>query len=99
MLLLLQALTEAQPAPRCSGPLSEDKLTALVKGSVVPGAPIKKNVVSCGIDFEPTGEAIGRLRSAGASETVLAAVRAATGPAERSWESIKDSRDPAVFDD
>jgi hypothetical protein len=106
MLLLLPALAEAQPSARCSGPLSEEQLTTLVKGSVVPDAPIKQNVTSCGIDFEATAEAIARLRSAGASESVLAAVRAATGPAERKrraeqalWESIKDSRDPAVFAD
>src|ERR1039458_10063854 len=68
MLLLLPALAEAQPSARCSGPLSEEQLTTLVKGSVVPDAPIKQNVTSCGIDFEATAEAIARLRSAGASE-------------------------------
>jgi len=105
MLLLLPALAEAQPAPRCSGPLSEAQLTELVKGSV-PALPIQQNVAKCGIDFEPTEEAINRLRSAGAPESVLAAVRAATGPAERKrraeqvlWESIKDSQDPALYED
>ena len=105
MLLLLPALTGAQPAVRCSGPLSEVQLTALLKGSV-PAPRIGQNVASCGIDFEADGEAISRLRSAGAPETILDAVRAATGPAERkrraeqaSWEPIKDSEDPAAFED
>ena len=108
MLLLLPALAEAQPAVRCpqSAPLSEDQLTKLVKGSVVPDAPIRQYLASCGIDFEADGGVIGRLRSAGASETVVDAVRAAIGPAERKrqaeqvlWESIKDSPDPMVFED
>jgi formylglycine-generating enzyme required for sulfatase activity len=97
--LLLPALAEAQPAALCSSPLSEEQLTTLVKGRVVPDVPIRRNLASCGIDFEPTEPAIDRLRSAGAPETVLAAVRAATGPAERLWESIKDSQDPAYFED
>jgi formylglycine-generating enzyme required for sulfatase activity len=106
MLTLVPTLTEAQPAARCSSPLSEGTLTTLLKGSVVPEASIKRNLASCGIDFEPDDGAIGRLRSAGASETVLAAVRAATGPAARKrqaeqafWDSIKDSRDAATFED
>lgn len=82
MLLLLPALTEAQQAVNCRGPLSEAQLTELVKGSV-PAPRIGQFVASCGIDFEPTDDAIGRLRSVGALESVLAAVRAATGPAAR----------------
>lgn len=104
MLLLLPASTEAQPAARCSRPLSEAQLTELQKGSV-PAPVIEQNVAKCGIAFEPTGEAIGRLRSAGMPETLLDAVRAAIGPAERarqaeqaSWQSIKDSRDPGRFE-
>ncbi len=104
MLLLLPAWTGAQPAPRCRGPLSEALLTELVKGSV-PAPVIRGNLAKCGIAFEPTGDAIGRLRSAGVPETVLDAVRAATGPAERKrqaeqarWEFIKDSRDQQVFE-
>jgi formylglycine-generating enzyme required for sulfatase activity len=105
MLVLVPALTEAQPAAPCpqSGPLSEDQLTKLVKA--VPAPRIGQLVASCGIDFEPDGGVIGRLRSAGASETVLDAVRAATGPAERKrqaeqalWESVKDSQDPQPFE-
>ena len=105
-LLLLPALAEAQPVPvRCHGPLSEAQLTDMVKGSV-PAPRIGQFVTTCGIDFEPAEDVIGRLRSAGAPETVLAAVRSATGPAERKrkeeqafWESIKDSQDAAVFED
>jgi TonB family protein len=99
MLWLLPALTQAQPAacPQ-SSPLSEDQLTELVKGSV-PAARVGQLVAGCGIAFDPTGDAIGRLRSAGASQTTLDAVQAAEGPAERSWESIKNSQDPAVFED
>jgi formylglycine-generating enzyme required for sulfatase activity/regulation of enolase protein 1 (concanavalin A-like superfamily) len=107
MLVLVPTLIEAQPAAPCpqSGPLSEAQLTELLKGSVA--APrIRQLVVSCGIDFEPDGGAIGRLRAAGAPQTVLDALRAATGPAERKrqaeqalWESIKDSQDPATFED
>jgi formylglycine-generating enzyme required for sulfatase activity len=104
LLLLLPALTEAQPVARCSRPLSEAQLTELVKGSV-PAPVIEQNVAKCGIAFEPTGAAIGRLRSAGMPQTVLDAVRAATGPADRarqaelaSWQSIKDSRDPGLFE-
>jgi formylglycine-generating enzyme required for sulfatase activity len=104
MLLLLPALTEAQPVARCSRPLSEAQLTELQKGSV-PAPVIGQNVAKCGIAFEPTGEVIGRLRSAGMPQTVLDAVRVAIGPAERarqaeqaSWQSIKDSRDPGLFE-
>lgn len=82
-LFLLAALAEAQPAacPQ-SGPLSEEQLVTLVKGSVPP-ARIGQFVAGCGIGFEPAEDAIGRLRSAGTPETVLAVVRAATGPGER----------------
>jgi formylglycine-generating enzyme required for sulfatase activity len=75
VLLLLPALTEAQPAVPCSVPLSEAGLTTLVRN----GSParISQLVANCGIDFEPDGEAIGRLRSAGAQERVLTAVRSA----------------------
>jgi len=76
-----------------------------VKGSI-PAPRIGQFVASCGIDFEPTDDAIGRLRSAGALESVLAAVRAASGPNARKrkaesvlWESIKDSQDASVFED
>ena len=106
MLVLVPALTEAQPAAPCpqSGPLSEAQLTELLKGSVA--APrIRQLVASCGVNFEPTGEAISRLHSAGMPQTVLDAVRASTGPAERKrqveqalWDSIKDSHDPQLFD-
>jgi TPR repeat protein len=107
ILLLLPAFIEAQQVAKCpqSGPLSEAQLTELVKGSV-PAPRIGQFVASCGIDFEPTEDAIGRLRSAGAPESVLAAVRAATGPTERKrqeekalWESTKDSQDPSVYED
>jgi hypothetical protein len=106
MLLLLPSLTEGQPVAKCPqpGPLSEAKLTELVKGSV-PAARIGQLAASCGIDFEPTGEVIGRLRSAGMPEGVLNSVRAAVGPAERKrkeeqalWESIKDSQYPRLFE-
>jgi len=82
MILSLPALTEAQPAARCSGPLSEAQLTALVKGSV-PATRVRQLVASCGIDFEPNGAAISRLRSAGVPETALDAVRVAA-PADAS---------------
>jgi len=106
MLLLLSALAGAQPVPvRCHGPLSEAQLTDMVKGSM-PEPRIGQYVAACGIDFEPSEDAIDRLRSAGAPESVLAAVRAATGPTARKrkaesalWESIKDSQDAAVFED
>jgi formylglycine-generating enzyme required for sulfatase activity len=105
VLLLLPALTEAQQAVPCPRPLSEAQLTQLVKGSV-PATRIRQLVASCGIDFEPTGEVIGRLHFAGMPEAVLSAVRAATGPAERKlkaeqalWESIKDSDALAVVGD
>jgi formylglycine-generating enzyme required for sulfatase activity len=104
MLLLLPTLTQAQQAPPCrqSRPLSEDQLTTLLKN---PAPRTIQLVASCGIDFEPDEGVIRRLRSAGAPETVLAAVRAATGPAERErqaeqvlWDSIKDSLDARTFD-
>jgi len=107
MLLLLPALTEAQQVAKCpqSGPLTEAQLAGLAKGSV-PAPRIGQIVASCGIDFEPTEEALGRLRSEGAPESVLATVRAATGPTARKrqvesalWESIKESQDAAVFED
>jgi hypothetical protein len=84
MLLLLPALTEAQQVAKCPqpGPLSEAQLAGLVKGSV-PAPRIGQFVAVCGIDFEPTEDAVGRLRSAGAPESVLAAV----GERERGWEA------------
>jgi hypothetical protein len=108
MLLLLPALAGAQQVVPCPGdgrPLSEARLIELVKGKAVFETRKRQLVASCGIDFEPTDEAIARLRSEGASEVVLDAVRAATGPAERkrqaeqsAWESTKDSRDPRTFE-
>jgi TPR repeat protein/formylglycine-generating enzyme required for sulfatase activity len=104
---LLPALTEAQQSVKCpsSGPLSEAQLTGLVRGSV-PATRIAQLVASCGIDFEPTGGAIGRLRSLGAPRIVLDAVRAAAGPAERKrqaeqalWESIKGSQEAESFEE
>jgi formylglycine-generating enzyme required for sulfatase activity len=82
MLLLLPALSDAQQAAKCpqAAPLSETQLAELHKGKL-PAPRIRQLVVSCGIDFEPSGEVIGRLRSAGMPEVVLGAVRAATGPA------------------
>jgi len=92
ILLLIPALAEAQQVPpRCHDPLSEGQLTGLVKGSV-PALPIQQNVAKCGIDFEPTEDAISRLRSAGAPEGVLAAVRSATGPAERKPRVVAGSK-------
>ena len=106
MLVLLPALAEAQQVPvRCHDPLSEDQLTEMVKHSV-PALPIQRNIAKCGIDFDATDEVIGRLRSAGAPETVLAAVRVATGPLDRKrqadqafWDSVKNSQDPAKYED
>jgi formylglycine-generating enzyme required for sulfatase activity len=93
ILLLIPALTEAQQVPpRCHDPLSEGQLTGLVKGSV-PALPIQQNVAKCGIDFEPTEDVIGRLRSAGAPESVLASVRSATGPAERKPRVVAGSKE------
>jgi TPR repeat protein len=85
--------------------MSEAQLTQLVKGSV-PSERIVRLVSSCGIDFEPTPVAIDRLSSVGIPEAIVDAVRAAKGPTARKhqteqaiWDSIKDSRDPAVFED
>jgi TPR repeat protein/formylglycine-generating enzyme required for sulfatase activity len=105
MLLLLPALTQAQQAPPCRQPrpLSEDQLTTLLKN---PAPRTIQLVASCGIDFEPDEGVVRRLRSAGASQTVLDAVRAATGPAERNrqaelalWNSIKNSGNMGAFED
>lgn len=82
VVVCLPALTEAQQVVKCAGPLSEVQFFELVNSSV-PVARIADLVKSCGIDFEPTGEVMGRLRSAGMPEAVLDAVRGATGPAER----------------
>ena len=105
MLLALPVWTRAQPPAPRQAPLAESQVLRLVKGSV-PASRIADLVATYGIDFEPTEDAIGRLRSAGAPEAALAAVRAATGPAERkrqeekaSWDPIKDSPDPAAFED
>jgi len=96
-LFLLPALTQAQSALQCPAALSEESLTALVKA--VPEATVRQIVAACSIDFEPTEEILGRLRSAGAPQGVLDAVRGGAGPAEKAWESIKNSQDPAVFAD
>jgi formylglycine-generating enzyme required for sulfatase activity len=98
MFLLLRAVAEAQPAacPQ-SGPLTEAQLTALVKGPV-PAARIIQFVISCGIDFDPTEEELDRLRSAGAPQVVLGAVRASPTPADQAlWNFIRDSRDAQLF--
>ena len=106
MLLLLPALSEGQQGAKCpqSGPLSETQLAELQKGKL-PAPRIRQLVVSCGIDFEPSGEVIGRLRATGMPEVVLGVVRVAFRPAERklqaeraAWEYIKDSLNPAVFE-
>jgi formylglycine-generating enzyme required for sulfatase activity len=92
------AAAYAQPALQCPAALSEESLTALVKA--VPEATVRQIVAACSIAFEPTEESLGRLRSAGAGQSVLDAVRAAAaGPGDRDWESIKNSQDPAVFAD
>ena len=105
ILLLVPAITEAQQAVPCRGPMSEAQLTQLVKGSV-PSERIVRLVASCGIDFEPSRVSLDRLSSAGIPEAIVDAVRAAKGPAARKhqteqalWDALKDSRDPAVFED
>jgi len=86
----LPALAEAQQVVKCRGTLSEAQLTELVKGSI-PAVRIGQLVASCGIDFEPTGEAISRLRSAGKPETVLGAVRTAvSAPPKLSAQNLDD---------
>lgn len=96
MLLWLAAPIHAQPALQCPAALSEESLAALVKA--VPESTVRQIVGACKIAFEPTAEALSRLRLAGASQGILDAVRAA-GPEGSAWESIKNSQDPAVFAD
>ena len=103
--LCLSGLAVAQQTVRCTGPLSETQLIQLLEGSV-PAPVIGQNVAKCGINFEPTEDAVVRLRSAGMPESVLVAVRNAIGPAQRErladeamWWSIKYSQSPAAFED
>jgi len=107
ILLLLPALTEAQQVAKCPqpGPLSEAQVTELVKGSIPRRASDNSLPVAASTSNRPMMRS-GRLRSAGALESVLAAVRAASGPNARKrkaesvlWESIKDSQDASVFED
>jgi len=91
--LLLPALTEAQQAVKCPqpGPLSVAQLTDLLK-SPVPKTRVGQLVVSCGIDFEPAEDAIGRLRSAGAPESVLVACCPREDPPQGSPASWRGQR-------
>jgi uncharacterized repeat protein (TIGR01451 family) len=104
MLLLVPAVSAAQPPVKCPGPWSEPQLWQMVKGSI-PAARIAQLVTSCGIDFDPTEQVLERLRLAGMSATVLAGVRGAIGPSRRKrlaeqalWESIQDRQDPESFE-
>lgn len=75
--LFAPATAAAQPGK----PLSEADLTKLVELKI-DDAVITAKVEKAGLDFKPDAEALERLRKAGASETVLAAVRkAAPAPA------------------
>jgi formylglycine-generating enzyme required for sulfatase activity len=60
--------------------------------SPVPKTRVGQLVVSCGIDFEPAEDAIGRLRSAGAPESVLVAVLSAGGSATRKPRVVAGSK-------
>lgn len=70
---LLAALREAG-APESTKPLS-DKDIAILLAEDVPGDTIVKLVQHRGIDFEPSEENLAPLRTAGASEALLQAVR------------------------
>jgi len=58
------------------GPYSKDYLLQLLAG-VEDADQIQKGVKDRGIDFEPTEEDLGKLRAAGASESLLQAIREA----------------------
>jgi len=103
MLILSPALAQAQAkAPVCpqSSPLTEAQVTQMVRIKVTPSV-ITGPVKACGIAFDPTQEAIEGLQSAGATDDVLAAVKAADGPTKReqaAWEAIGGSTDQAKLE-
>jgi formylglycine-generating enzyme required for sulfatase activity len=108
VLALAAAGEVAGQAPiRCPGPLSEAQLLDLVKGRV-PEPRVRQYVATCGIGFALTAETERRLRAAGATQAILDLLRSTEPGAAAElqlraelalWESIKESRDGAVFED
>jgi hypothetical protein len=76
ILVFLLIAVQAQQAPiNCKGPLSEEQLIGLLKARV-DDVRVQAIVKQCGIGFTFTSDTERMLRSAGASDEVIAAVRA-----------------------
>jgi len=110
LLLALAPASLAGQAPiRCRRPLSEEDMRVLIEGQVAEKR-LRDIVTTCGVGFRLTAEVEQRLRTAGATDVVVAAVRRESEKAESEanlrlraelalWESIKDSRDIALYEE
>ena len=74
-IVLLSTLGLAATPQATKKPLTKDQVMSLVKGSV-PSARVAELVRENGIDFEPTEEYFRTLRSAGAEQVLIDALRA-----------------------
>jgi hypothetical protein len=106
-------VVQAQQAPiNCKGQLSEEQLIGLLKARV-DDVRVQAIVRLCGVGFSLTSEAERRLRTAGASDAVIAVARArAAKPPEKPpsksddaareqklWEGAKDGKSAERLED
>jgi tetratricopeptide (TPR) repeat protein len=78
-LLFVACVGFAQTPQQPQKPLSKDEILDLVR-SEAPARRVVDLIRQRGIDFEPTGDVIGELKSANADDLVIEAVRAARQP-------------------
>jgi hypothetical protein len=97
IVIFSEGIVCAQQAPiNCNGPLSEEQLVGLLKGGVA-GMRVQAIVNKCGIGFPFTPDVERRLRTAGASDAVIAEVRKQdearrNREEEKLWAEARDGR-------
>lgn len=90
--LVYSAVPSAQPI-NCAGRFSLDATVTLLQGGVPP-ARLVTLLEACGVDFEPTADAVEVLRGVGATDTVVETIRAVA--AARRFEEPQPSRPGAT---
>jgi formylglycine-generating enzyme required for sulfatase activity len=90
-IVLVSALGLAATPQETKKPLTKDQVMSLVKGSV-PSARVAELVRENGIDFEPTEEYFRTLRSAGAGQVLIDALRSMSAHKPPSPDAVAQSK-------
>jgi formylglycine-generating enzyme required for sulfatase activity len=90
-IVLLPTLGLAATPQATRKPLTKDQVMSLVKGSV-PSARVAELVRENGIDFEPTEEYLRTLRSAGAGQSLIDALRGMSANKPPSPEAVAQAK-------